>query len=423
MTRCAATLALLPVAVLLVSTSVAVCQDEADLYEQAMVRCQEAKAAGDYPAMALAIRQALMHGAGTEYAWRSLAWALDKMGEWQDSLGVARVNVARNGVTGWTMEQLAESCLSAGDFEGARAALAEADKLPPEAIGNSDGALEGTRRRLLDLTGQRRYELHWDVDLGQGGPDEPPARLLIPRCGDHRQTLTLTVTNVVSWKQFSDGPRDFIDVVQKPGEPFAIDAKVTIRAFALGGAALAAAATRAPEGMEDMLGPFMHGDAFDPASPLCSRIAGFCRASTQARTVQNLMNWQNKIMHYEDTQNRTLDDILAGGAGVCHHFCSTFTALARAAGIPARVAHGVVLDGDGVFKGNQGSHGWATVYLEPWGWVPVEPLDPASLRGFGRSNYLLTDYANDTPEDNHFAYTSIQGFKCDGRVVAIEAQP
>jgi hypothetical protein len=399
-------------------------QDQADTYEQAMLRCDEAKRAGDFPAMALAIRQALMRGPGTEYAWRSLAWALNLSGQWEDSLGVARANVARNGATAWPLEQLAESCMSAGDFEGAREALAQADKLPPDSIGNAAGALDGTRRRLLDLTGQRRYELHWEVDLGQGGPGEKPARLLMPRQGDPRQTFNFVVRNAVSCQSVTDGPRDFIDVVQKPGEPFHIDATVTIRAYALGGGPLAqASAAAAPPGMGDYLGPFMHGEVFDPASPLCSRIAGFCRGASQARTVQNLMTWQNKIMHYEDTQNRTLDDILAGGQGVCHHFCCTFTALCRAAGVPARVAHGVVLSGEGEFKDNAGSHGWASVYLEPFGWVPVEPLDPASLRGFGRSNYLLTDYANHTPEDNHFAYTSIQGFKCDGRVVAFEPQP
>jgi hypothetical protein len=36
--------------------------------------------------------------------------------------------------------------------------------------------------------------------------------------------------------------------------------------------------------------------------------------------------------------------------------------------------------------------------------------------------YLLTDYANETPEDDHCAYRSIQGFHCDGKVLAIQPQ-
>jgi hypothetical protein len=392
-------------------------------YQQAMAKAEEAKGKGDMPAMAIAIRHALKFGPGNEYAWRSLAWALNLSGQWQDSLAVARENIARFGATGWPLEQLAESQMGAGDWAAAKATLAQIDALPPDAIGNAKGAIDGTRRRLLDLTGQRRYELHWKVDMGQAGPGHDPERLLMPRWGDPRQTFDFTVTGADSYKRVTVGHRDFIDVVQKPGQPFTIDATVTIRGFALGGGPLSRVNSFAvPPELKIMLGPFHHGDVFDPASPLCARIAAFSRSTTMVRTVQNLLNWMRDNMHYGDTKNATLDTILAGGVGVCHHYCSTFAALCRAAGVPSRVSHGVVLSGEGEFKDNAGSHGWDSVYIDGLGWVPVDPLDSNSLALFGRSNYLLTDYANETPEDNHFDYHSIQGYKCDGKVVAIEAQ-
>jgi hypothetical protein len=400
-------------------------QDDDGAYRLHMDQCEQAKQKGDYPAMAAAIRTALKHRSGSEYAWRSLAWALHHAGQWQNSLGVARVNVDRNGAGGWSLEQLAESEMGAGDWAGARMTLARIEALPPEAIGSAQEAIAGTRKRLLDLTGQRRYELHWQVDLGQGGPDKPPERLLMPRWGDPRQTFEFTVSNAVSFKPVSEGPRDFIDVVQKPGEPFDIRATVTIRGVALGPIVLEGLTSwDVPEEVRGCLGPFQHGgELFDPASPVVARIAGLCRSTTPARTVQNLLDWMRDNMTYADTQNRTPDTILAGGQGVCHHQCSSFAALCRAAGIPARVAHGVVLEGEGEFRDNQGSHGWTSVYLAPLGWVPLDPLDARSLVLFGRSNYLLTDYANETATDNHFAHRSIQGFKCDGKVLALEAQP
>lgn len=398
--------------------------DDAGAYQRYMEQCQQAKQQGDYPAMAAAIRSALRYGAGSEYAWRSLAWALHHAGQWQDSLGVARENLERNGVCGWSLEQLTESLLGAGDWAAAQAALARTEALPADTLGEAKGAIDGARQRLLDLTGQRRYQLRWQVDLGQGGPDQPPTRLLMPRWGDPRQTFEFTIGNASSFARVSEGSRDFIDVVQKPGEPFEINATVTIRGFALGHAALdALTSDPIPEAVRGCLGPFQHGERFDPTSPLVSRIAGMCRSTTPARTVQNLLNWMRDNMKYADTQNRTPDTILAGGQGVCHHCCSSFTALCRAAGVPARVAHGVVLGGEGEFKDNQGSHGWVSVYLAPVGWVPLDPLDAGSLALFGRSTYLLTDYANETPEDNHFSYRSIQGFKCDGKVLALEPQP
>jgi hypothetical protein len=398
-------------------------QTNDDPYHQAMAKCEEAKQKGDFPAMAAAIRKALKYGPGDEYAWRSLAWSLNLSGQWEDSLAVARENVARHGASGWSLEQLAESQMGAGDWAAARATLAQIDTLPPDALGSSKGAIDGTRRRLLDLTGRRRYSLRWRVDMGQGGPEQKPERLLMPRWGDPRQTFEFTVTGAESWKRVTVGPRDFIDVVQKPGEPFYIDATVTIRGFALGGVPLSRVNSfSVPPELKIMLGPFHHGDIFDPASPLCARIAAFSKSTTMVRTVQNLLNWMRDNMKYADTTNRTLDEILAGGQGVCHHQCSTFAALCRAAGVPARVAHGVVLNGEGEFKDNAGSHGWASVYIDMLGWVPVDPLDCNSLALFGRSNYLLTDYANETPEDNHFDYRSIQGFHCDGKVLTIEPQ-
>lgn len=417
--------AILAVSALLLLPAPIRAQDDEAAYRLHMDQCQEAKQKGDFPAMAAALRTALKHGPGNEYAWRSLSWALMHAGQWRDALGVARENVDRNGVGGWSLEQLAESQIGAGDWAGARATLTRIDALDPNTLGEAKGALDGTRRRLLDLTGQRRYELHWRVDLDQGGPDKPPVRLLMPRWGDPRQTFEFTVTNVSSFTPVTEGGRDLIDVVQKPGEPFDVRATVTIRGVALGPTVLEGLGDEAvPDSVRGCLGPFLHGgETFDPASPLVSRIAGMCRSTTPARTAQNLLNWMRDNMKYADTQNRTPDAILAGGLGVCHHQCSSFTALCRAAGIPARVAHGVVLEGEGEFKDNQGSHGWVSIYLAPLGWVPLDPLDANSLALFGRSNYLLTDYANETAADNHFAYRSIQGFKCDGRALALEPQP
>ena len=249
------------------SATVAAQTEDAVAYQRYMEQCQQAKQKGDFPAMAAAIRNALKVGAGSEYAWRSLAWALHHAGQWQDSLGVARENVARGGVCGWALEQLAESQMGAGDWAVAGATLARIETLPADTLGDARGAVDGSRQRLLDLTGQRRYQLHWRVDLGQGGPDQPPTRLLMPCWGDPRQSFEFTVSNVSSFVPVSEGPRDFIDVVQKPGEPFDINATVTIRGFALGYAALEALTSdNIPDAVRGCLGSFQHGELFDPAA-------------------------------------------------------------------------------------------------------------------------------------------------------------
>lgn len=142
--------ALLPCLVLLTALPALAQDDEA--YQQAMERCEEAKAKGDFAAMAAAIREALKHGPGTEYTWRSLSWAMGLMGQWQDSLVIARQNVARHGASGWSLAQLAEAQIGASDYTGARDSLARIGTLPPEAIGTSQGAIDSPRRPLMVFT-------------------------------------------------------------------------------------------------------------------------------------------------------------------------------------------------------------------------------------------------------------------------------
>ncbi len=55
--------------------------------------------------------------------------------------------------------------------------------------------------------------------------------------------------------------------------------------------------------------------------------------------------------------------------GVCEDYSALFTALCRAAGVPARLVTGQVFNSSGQLE----KHGWAEFYLASHGWVPVEP--------------------------------------------------
>ena len=80
-------------------------------------------------------------------------------------------------------------------------------------------------------------------------------------------------------------------------------------------------------------------------------------------------------------------------AGFCEHFASSFTALMRAAGVPARVVIGYQggewVPGDGWGSGylevrQRDAHAWSEVWLEGEGWRQVDPtawLAPARIQG------------------------------------------
>lgn len=59
-------------------------------------------------------------------------------------------------------------------------------------------------------------------------------------------------------------------------------------------------------------------------------------------------------------------ETLGSGAGNCNELAYLFAALSRAAGIPARVALGILIDGE-----TAGYHAWAEVWAGEW--IPVDP--------------------------------------------------
>jgi len=66
--------------------------------------------------------------------------------------------------------------------------------------------------------------------------------------------------------------------------------------------------------------------------------------------------------------------------GICSHFATLFITLARAQGIPARLAVGFAggkAVGDTTYIYSSYAHGWAEIYLPNYGWVPIDPTKGA----------------------------------------------
>lgn len=96
-----------------------------------------------------------------------------------------------------------------------------------------------------------------------------------------------------------------------------------------------------------------------------------------------------------------IDAFLEIRVGYCVHFAGTFAALARASGLPARVAVGftpgeAMPDGtDGRIVRGRNAHVWPEVYFTGVGWIPFEPSP-------GRGNPDAADYTGvDGVDDPH----------------------
>jgi len=389
-----------------------------DRYAYYMGLCEQAKQAGDFPRMEQAIRQALRNGGGDEYAWRSLAWAQGRQGKWKASVENAIINVRRNGLTGWSLAQYAESAIGCGEFDLARAVLDQAGRLAPDARSGAEGELKACTDRLAGATCLRTYELRFTLDPQQGGPGNPPVWVLIPQRDTPLQSFTFTVRNAVSYETHSVGIRDYIELVQKPGEPFVVEGTLVLKPFCLGVRRLEQVPRgECPPELKVYLGRFQNFSWWDPKNPGVQAIARTVKGRTSAETVQNVLDWFRKNIRYDasikdDPELGQLGTILKVRYGGCHHNSGLFVTLCRAAGVPACVAHGYTLplDEKPFIGASPVGHGWAEVYINGIGWVPVEPTDADSLRQFTSSRaYLSLGASNRPPELHHFSGSITEG--------------
>jgi len=400
-----------------------------DHYRYYMGLCEQAKRARDFEKMESAIQSALRYGAGDEYAWRSLAWAQGRQGKWKQSLSNAYENIRRNGVCGWSLAQLAESALGNGDFPLARKALDEAKRLPHELLTGCEGALKTCTDWLLSATGIRTYDIQFKVDLKQGGPTQKPVWLLIPQEETEIQNFRFSVRNAVSHTERHVGIRDYIEVVQKPGEPFFVEGTLVLRPFCLGSARLAKVPPGGcPTELKPYLTKFQNLSWWDPELPEVQAIARSLEGRTSAETVQKILNWFRRNIRYDasikdDPALGQLGTILKLRYGGCHHNSGLFVTLCRAAGVPACVAHGIVLpiDGKEFDSSPAGGHGWAEVYINTIGWVPVEPMDADSLRMFTANRAYVSVGASNRPPENHHFSGSVKYNGEEFRVVSIQS--
>ncbi|MFI6497545.1 transglutaminaseTgpA domain-containing protein [Nonomuraea typhae] len=93
------------------------------------------------------------------------------------------------------------------------------------------------------------------------------------------------------------------------------------------------------------------------------------------------------------------DFLLSSKVGYCEQFASSMAVMARAIGIPARVAIGYTggkKAGDQWVVGTNDSHSWPELYFEGVGWLPFEPT-PAGSAGQGSAQVPLYARPQPTP--------------------------
>lgn len=120
-------------------------------------------------------------------------------------------------------------------------------------------------------------------------------------------------------------------------------------------------------------------------------------AGDEAARAARILRYVHDALRYDPASPAAGQGALAGwlaGSGTCTEFARLFVALARAAGVPARIVNGELLldaagrPAAGAFR-SVVRHEWAEFWLPGSGWIPVDPTFSASAgRGFAVAAYV-----------------------------------
>ncbi len=145
--------------------------------------------------------------------------------------------------------------------------------------------------------------------------------------------------------------------------------------------------------------------------------------------MRDIFDYVINHMYYERTGGwNEAPTVLARGNGSCSEYTFVFTAMCRAAGIPARYVGSIIKRGhqraiDDVF------HRWIEVYLPHYGWVPVDPThgdrklprDQANAIGYLPNHALITTQSGGGSATMGWTYNFNEKYSTDAKAnVAID---
>jgi hypothetical protein len=236
-----------------------------------------------------------------------------------------------------------------------------------------------------DMLLKKTYTITWKLD-----PSDPKHRKLIrdylpialPRDGLPYQSVKVQIKGAKSQRILKGEANDVANVVPEGDKPFQVINKVTLTPISYKAKLAKASEMKGngivPPTVRSYLGA---AEAIDPNSSALKKVVAEVKGSNNVETVRNILAWLKKNIKYkEETSDITklnfknVDEILERGSAECRGYTLLFTALCRAAGIPARPVWGVLFV-DNTYK----SHNWDEVYITGVDWVPVDPQAPETF--------------------------------------------
>ena len=240
---------------------------------------------------------------------------------------------------------------------------------------------------IAALLTKQTYTINWTLDPQKGRQATPNSSLVVtlPKTDLPYQTATYEVTGAQSFRIEKKDANDILHLVPKGKQTIHLTTKVTVVPYSYKKQLAKAAPGPLPAGAREFLGA---SESIDPKSPVLVKLVAGLKGSNDEETARNILEWLRKNIKYRlqkasigEVDFKTMEEIVERGHAECRGYTLLFTALCRAAGVPARPVWGLAkLPGtESNPKGAFASHNWCEVYVNGCGWVPVDPQKPESF--------------------------------------------
>jgi tetratricopeptide (TPR) repeat protein len=298
-------------------------------------------------------------------------------GLFSDGLAHARKAIEINGKVGAYYVLAAANAHGTQDLGTARdyvrKVYAGATEFGPQAVKSA---------RLVEaLLVKKVYTLTFECDPRKGQAESGAYRVALPRDDLPYQSTTYKVTGAKSSRVVKNEADHFLTVVPQGTKPFQLVMEVSVQPYTYKEKLSSAKPEATPKDVRPYLGPSY---GINPASPALKKVVAGLKSSDPAGKVRDLTVWMKKNITYKTTGTtiekvdfKSAEEILERGHAECYAYSVLFTALCRAAGVPARQIWGLYMKPDG---SGFASHNWCEVHIGGVGWVPI---DPQNVETFG----------------------------------------
>lgn len=324
----------------------------------------KAQGQGDFAAAASLFRQVYETGRTDEFVLRGLAWNLSRLWKHPEAIRLSLENNRRNPCA-WSVAQICDAYISAGDYDEGRKWLQYASKNEGQ-WGNVRPVFESAIEQIAVKTYVLEYTLDPNVLARVPFLRHQDFLCPVPIPDLPYQKSQYEVVGAQSFKEEIRAQNRCLRVTPEGSKPAIVRSTVTITPTNYRSKVRDFTANALPKEAQALLKSTRNVEI---ENSLVQAIVVKQKGKTSTETIDNICQWDHFHLKYEGSgkQGGGTVAVLQRMTGHCEGLTSGVVGVLRAAGIPARFVRGY-----GAIVGKSGvptMHSWTEFYIPSVGWI------------------------------------------------------